>query len=89
MIKYKLLNFIYIMLQKRPGRKYDPKEDLMRYELLNFIYDKIRKWTWSDYDSNEDFICMNCGKPVFRRYMTCNTVCSRYFDHNTGFKFNE
>ena len=50
--------------------------------MKQFIYNLIRKLFWKSYDPNEDFVCMNCGKPVFRRYLFCCAKCHDEFYEN-------
>lgn len=46
------------------------------WKLLVFIFYYIRPLFVDNLDRNEDFYCMECCKPVLRRYLFCSEKCS-------------
>jgi hypothetical protein len=50
------------------------------YAIKMFIYNCVRRYFWISYNPNEDFACMQCGKPVFKRLLTCSAKCWEEFE---------
>ena len=51
-----------------------------KWRVLDLFYSLIRPLFVRDVDSNEDYLCIMCGKPVLRRFLTCSIKCSNDFD---------
>lgn len=41
------------------------------------LFDAIRPLVVPDCDSNEDYVCVMCGEPVLRRFLTCSERCGK------------
>lgn len=52
----------------------------LRWRVLAAFYALVRPLVVRRLDANEDFECVQCGKPVLRRFLTCSRACGDAFD---------
>lgn len=48
----------------------------MKRNIKAWLFSIVRPLFVRDLDPNEDFACMQCGEPVFRRYLYCSRECA-------------
>ncbi len=58
----------------------------LSWKIQEKFYKLIRPLFVKDVDLNEDYNCMQCDKPVLRRFLFCSEKCSAKFDaiHQRG-----
>lgn len=54
------------------------------WKFMAAFFRAMRPWFLADVDPNEDFNCMECGKPVLRRYLFCSVKCEESAEWFSG-----
>lgn len=77
-----------VLIRSKAGERYIRDRHVISMErtpprwwrVLAFVFKTIRPLFVRDSHPNEDYLCVICGKPVLRRYLTCSKKCGEAFD---------